>query len=160
MMKAFVVIGVSVLLSGCYTTQQSIGTSTMRQSYSACMAQNNTSFKCLRNSPNFASFTQAEKEMIAFMLVIEEKYTRGEITKAEAEYVMAQYMNRATAIGAASERAQAAEMSAALNNLSQNLNAAAAAQAAARPPAPAMSTPMPVQTRCWRNGMYVNCTTY
>ena len=158
MAKALVLVVASFLLAGCYTTQNSIGTATFQQSRDTCSIRNSNVFKCLRTSPDFVNFTQAEKEMIAYMIVIDEKRLRGEITRAEADLIAAQYMSRAIALGAASERAQAAEVSAALNNLSQNLNAAAAAQAEARRSIP--SIPSPVQTRCWRSGMYVNCTSY
>ena len=146
----------AVLLSGCYTTQQSIGTATFGQTYQSCVRQNTTSFTCLRNSPNFANFTDAEKALVAYMIVIEEKHSRGEITTAEAEAMMMQYAAQARATGAASERAQAAELSAALGTMAQGLNTMAAAQSAASPPPPVM----PIQTRCWRSGMYVNCSSY
>jgi hypothetical protein len=152
-----------LFLGGCYTTQQSIGTTPYRAAYSSCSAASDPNvIGCLKNHPNFSQYTQAEKEMVLYGAVIVEKMIRGEMTGAEGELAMAQYAGRAHAASAAAERAAAAETTRALSAVGQSLTAIGDAERtrvntlnAANPP-----MRMPVQTRCWRNGVYVNCTSY
>ncbi len=116
----------------------------------------------MKDHPNFNSYTPVEKELVLYGAVIVEKFFRREITPAEAELAIAQYSRRAHAASAAAEQAVAAERTQALSPFGQSLSAIGDAERArvkslndANPP-----VQMPVQTRCWRNGAYVNCTSY
>lgn len=152
------------LLSGCNTTQQSVGTSPFKQAIDECapLEKTDAELACMRNHPEFSRFTDAEKQIVAYLAVIAEKIRRGEISETEGEYLAVQYAAQARSLGNASEQARAQQISSALGKFGQSMSSIAEAEqnrinslnAASR------QIPLPTRTRCWQNGMYVNCTSY
>lgn len=158
-----VMLAVMVIVGGCSQTSQSVGTSFYQSAVVACTSDKLISDpRCFSHHPSYSSFTAAEKALVAFIELTNSRIARNEITTEQGQYLIAEYYYRAKAVGDESERQQAAAQAAALNATAASLNATAATLAAARPqpvyaPPP---PPMPVQTRCYKTGMYVNCTSY
>jgi hypothetical protein len=165
-MKTITAILIIFTLGGCYQTQNSVGTTPFKAAVSDCTDPKHTiKDRCLINHHNYANYTAAEKAMLAYITMVEQKVRSGELTRAEGDFLNARYMQQAKSLSDASEAQQAAAFSAQMNALSANMNnlAASAAiqnqvlinqQQALQPP------PMPTQTRCWRNGYYVNCQSW
>lgn len=153
-------------LGGCYQTQNSVGTTPFKAAVSDCTdPKHNLKDRCLINHHNYANYTAAEKAMLAYITMVEQKVRSGELSRAEGDFLNARYMQQAKSLSDASEAQQAAAFSAQMNALSANMNNLAAAtaiqnQAIANQQRALQPPPMPTQTRCWRNGYYVNCQSW
>ncbi len=154
-------LGSIFLVGACSQTSQSVGTSFYQSAVVACTSEKLIEdSRCFSHHPSYPSFTQAEKALVAFIELTNSRIARNEITTEQGQFLIAEYYYRAKAVGDESERQQAAAQAAALNATAASLNATAAAMAAARPAYSAPPPPMPVQTRCYKTGMYVNCSSY
>lgn len=162
------VLFVALILGGCFQTQHTVGTSSFSQALKQCNAKYNNDSqraKCLTQHPSYASFTNAERAIIAYAALLDQKYRSGQISKEEADFLAAQYVQQAYTLSNAAEAQQRAAFQSQMNALSANMNNLAAAtalqnQAIINQQQQSLMNTMPTQTRCWRNGYYVNCQSW
>ena len=167
--RFYIVAATCLLLAGCFQTQQTVGTSSFQQAGKQCAAKYNGDTdraRCLTQHPSYSSFTHAEKSLISYAALLDQNYRAGRITKEERDFLAARYAQQAMAQSAASEAQQRAEFQYQMNALSNNMNNLAAATALQnqaiinQQQQNMMVAPMQTQTRCWRNGYYVNCQSW
>jgi hypothetical protein len=149
-----IVLSASILLGGCYTTPLSIGTSPFKAATEACSSHPAGVGNCLASHPNRSAFTQAEREMAAYMSYIHQAVKQGQISLAEANILQEQYMTNSMMRGQMAERQRALDTSAALAQAGNAMSTYAAQQQAIN------AAYRPRQTTCVRNGAFMNCTTY
>jgi polyhydroxyalkanoate synthesis regulator phasin len=135
---------VSIVLGGCHTTSQSVGTSGFQAALVACKGTPNE-IACVKSHQNSANYTTAEWQLLAFTSMINEKVARGQITQSEGDYLVASAVNDAKAT---SDKAEAAQR----RDMGDRLQRSAAALRSINP--------SPVQTSCMTTGAMTNCTTY
>jgi hypothetical protein len=148
------VLFASIILAGCYTTPLTIGTSQFKAATEACSTHPDGVGSCLASHPNRSAFTQAEREMAAYMAYLHQAVRQGQMSLAEANILQEQYMTNSMMRGQMAERQRALEASAALAQAGNAMSTYAAQQQALN------AANRPRQTTCVRNGAFLNCTTY
>lgn len=167
MMRVFFVTITSIFLAGCYQTQSTLGTSQFKKAVDECASYSSTEQRtsCLNSHRSYATFTNAEKSLMSYMALLDKKVKDGELSKEEARFLANRYIQQAADLSAASEAQQQAAFQSQMNAISASMNNLAVStaiqnQAIINQQQSFQPPPLPAQTRCWRNGYYVNCQSY